>query len=79
MARSTFAQSFGKVLQKQRKAKELSQEALAEKAQVHPTHIGLIERGLRNPSLNVAGALANALGLSLSDLIAQAEKLQKGH
>jgi len=66
-------------LQKQRKAKELSQEALAEKAQVHPTHIGLIERGLRNPSLNVAGALANALGLSLSDLIAQAEKLQKGH
>lgn len=60
MAKLTLAQSFGKALQKQRKVKGISQEALAEKAQVHPTHIGLIERGLRNPSLNVAGARPDA-------------------
>jgi len=33
-------------------------ELLAEKADIHPTHVGLIERSLRNPSLNVAQAIA---------------------
>jgi transcriptional regulator with XRE-family HTH domain len=79
MAKPTVALSFGKVLQKQRKAKGFSQEALAEKAQVHPTYIGLVERGLRNPSLNVAASLAKALGFSLSEMISQAEKLQRGN
>jgi transcriptional regulator with XRE-family HTH domain len=59
-----------------RKAKALSQEALAEKANLHPTYIGLMERGLRNPSLNVSKSLAKALNTSLTELIAEAEALQ---
>ena len=46
--------AFGVVIQRHRKAKGLSQEALAERADIHHTHVGLIERGERNASLNVA-------------------------
>jgi DNA-binding XRE family transcriptional regulator len=54
-----------------------SQEALAEKADLHPTHISLIERFERNPSLNVANSLAKAVGATLSGLIAEAETVQR--
>jgi transcriptional regulator with XRE-family HTH domain len=57
-----------------RKARGLSQEALAERADIHHTHVGLIERGVRNASLDVSDRLARALGLPLSRLIAEAEK-----
>ena len=70
--------AFASVLKKHRKAKGMSQERLAEKADIHPTHVGLIERALRNPSLNVAQAIAKALGLSLTQMVAEAESLQKG-
>ncbi|HEV2394160.1 MAG TPA: helix-turn-helix transcriptional regulator [Verrucomicrobiae bacterium] len=73
MDRST---AFAVVLRTHRQAKGISQELLAEKADIHPTHVGLIERSLRNPSLNVAKAIASALGLSLADMIAEAERIQ---
>lgn len=65
---------FSQVLKKHRLAQKLSQEALAEMADVHPTYIGLLERGLRTPSIDVADRLSKALGKSLSELIAEAEK-----
>jgi transcriptional regulator with XRE-family HTH domain len=49
-------------------------EDLAERAGVHRTYVGLVERRERQPTLAVAGALADALGLSLADLVAQAEE-----
>ena len=69
--------AFATVLKKHRTAKGISQELLAEKADIHPTHVGLIERSLRNPSLNVAQAIAGALELSLTQMVAEAEQLQK--
>ena len=74
MADRDISLAFGAVVQKHRKAKGLSQEALAERAEIHHTHVGLIERGERNASLNVAYRVARALGLSLSALIAEAER-----
>jgi transcriptional regulator with XRE-family HTH domain len=71
-----MASAFGVVLKRHRQAKGFSQEALAEKAEIHPTHISLIERCERNPSLNVAKSLSVALGTSLADLIQEAETLQ---
>ena len=70
-----FASLFGKVLRRHRTEKGLSQEKLAELADLHPTYIGLVERGLRNPSLNVASALAAGVGEKLSQLIIEVEKL----
>lgn len=67
--------SFGKLIRKHRLAKELSQEALAEKADVHPTYVGLLERGLRTPGMDVAERIAHALGKKLSELVLEAEKL----
>ena len=69
--------AFAAVLRKHRATKGMSQELLAEKADIHPTHVGLIERSLRNPSLKVCKAIADALGLSLAEMVAEAERLSK--
>ena len=67
--------AFAAVLKKHREAIGMSQEKLAEKANIHPTHVGLIERSLRNPSLKVSKAIADALGLPLAQMIAEAEQI----
>ncbi len=77
MAGDTLSTAFGKVLQRRRRAAGISQEALAHAAGVHRTYIGLVERGLRNPSIDVGHALASALGTTLSDLIREAERQVK--
>ena len=77
MRRLDMSDAFALVLRQQRRAKGMSQELLAEKADLHPTYIGLLERSLRNPSLNVAQALARALHIPLSKLISEAEALQR--
>jgi transcriptional regulator with XRE-family HTH domain len=68
--------AFARVLERQRAAKKFSREVIAERAGLHQTYIGLIERALRNPSLDAASAIAEALGTSLSELIVTAEKLR---
>jgi transcriptional regulator with XRE-family HTH domain len=73
MPRRGLSLTFGKLIRKHRLALKLSQEALAEKAEVHPTYIGLLERGLRTPGLDVAHRIAQALGKKLSEIIAEAE------
>jgi transcriptional regulator with XRE-family HTH domain len=72
-----MSDAFAIVLRQHRERKALSQEALAEKADLHPTYIGMLERSLRNPSLNVTKELAKALGTPLSKLIAEAEAIQQ--
>lgn len=67
--------AYAVVLKRHRAAKGMSQEKLAEKANIHPTHVGLLERSLRNPSLKVSKAIADALGLPLSEMIAEAERI----
>ena len=46
--RGGMSLAFGVVVRRYRKANGLSQEMLAEKADIHHTHVGLIERGERN-------------------------------
>jgi transcriptional regulator with XRE-family HTH domain len=77
MRRLEMSDAFALVLRRHREGKALSQEALAEKADLHPTYIGMLERCLRNPSLNVTKALAKALNVPLSRLIAEAEAIQQ--
>jgi len=75
--RPDMASAFAVVLKKHRQKKGFSQETLAEKANIHPTHVSLIERFERNPSMNVAKALSTALEFSLAELIQEAEHLLK--
>jgi transcriptional regulator with XRE-family HTH domain len=60
--------AFGLNVRKQREARGLTQESLAEKADLDQTYISGIERGLRNPSVLSIAKIARALGLSLSQL-----------
>lgn len=57
-----------------RRQEGMSMDELAERAGVHRTYIGLLERRSRQPTLAVAANLAEALGLSLSELVEKAEQ-----
>ncbi len=59
---------FGSNLRRERQEKKLTQEKLAEKADLDPTYISGIERGVRNPSLLSIVRIAKALGTTASDL-----------
>ena len=74
MGATRLSAAFAEVIREQRAKQGLSQEDLAHDADLHRTYVGLIERGLRNPTIEVGHALALALGTTLSDLIRRAEK-----
>ena len=57
-----------------RRQEGLSMDELADRAGVHRTYIGLLERRSRQPTLAVAANLAEALGLTLSELVERAEQ-----
>ena len=72
-----MAKAFAAVLRKHRKEKGFTQEALAEKSDIASKMVSLIERGQRNPSLNVADSIAQGLGVSLSEMINEEEVFRK--
>ena len=55
----------------------LTQEALAERSELHLTHVGGIERGVRNPSYTTLVRLARGLGVSVGTLTTRADELRK--
>jgi transcriptional regulator with XRE-family HTH domain len=57
----------------------LTHEELADKANVHRTTIGLLEKGERAPSVAIAAQISDALGIPLSDLLQKAEQVLAGH
>lgn len=61
--------SFGKHLKDIRISLKISQEELALKADLDRTYISGIERGLRNVSLINIVKLANALNISLTEMV----------
>jgi transcriptional regulator with XRE-family HTH domain len=70
-----LSRRFGAVLRRRRQAVGLSQEALAERANLHRNYIGLLERGQRVPSLLVVQQLAAALGTTMTELVSSTERL----
>lgn len=54
----------------------LTQEALAERAGLHPTYISMVERGVRNVTLVAADKIAAALGAPLDEIVAEAKRPQ---
>lgn len=64
-----FRASFGARIRARREELGLSQEQLAERANLHWTYVSGIERGVRNPGLNTIGQLAQALDWALTDAV----------
>jgi transcriptional regulator with XRE-family HTH domain len=65
--------AFGMAIKKLRLERGLTQETLAEKAELHVNSVSLIERGLIPPALDTMCALADSLGVKVSDLAARME------
>jgi transcriptional regulator with XRE-family HTH domain len=65
--------TFGLAIRRERGILGLSQEKFAERANVHRTYISSVELGKVSVGIEVANALASALGMRLSDLIRKAE------
>ena len=70
--RPETSKAFGNTIREARRSRGFSQEKLAEKAELHPTYIGEVERGVKNISVDalvrIAGALKVAPGTSFEDL-----------
>jgi transcriptional regulator with XRE-family HTH domain len=60
--------ALGTNIRRLRKAKELTQQALADKAGVTPVHLHRIEQGQSSPSAEVLFAIADALGVKTDSL-----------
>lgn len=59
---------FGERVREIRKQKDLSQEELAYKADLHRTYIGMIERAEKNVTLLNIEKIANALEVNIKEL-----------
>jgi transcriptional regulator with XRE-family HTH domain len=62
---------FGKRLRKFRRAKDLTQEKLAEQVGVSVDFISLIERGLSSPSFDTIQKLADVLEVKYQDFFVE--------
>lgn len=66
--------AVGVAVRKRREQLGLSQEELAERASIHRTYVGSVERGERNITIVSLAKLAQALGMAPSDILKEAEK-----
>jgi transcriptional regulator with XRE-family HTH domain len=64
-ARKIFASRLRQI----RQIKGLSQEDLADRAGLHRTYVGSVERGERNISIDNMECLANALEIDIIELL----------
>ena len=65
--------AFGFSVKRLRESKGLTQEALAEKADLDRTYISDIERGARNPGIKNVIRIAKALGVSAAKFFTEAK------
>ncbi len=66
---SKLLSQFGKSLKDMRTSRGLSQEELANDADIPINQIGRIERGEVNPSLSTLHSIASALNIRLRELL----------
>ena len=70
-----IVRQFGRALRRHRGQHRWSQERLAAAAELNRSYVGELERGEAVASLQTAHKLASALGVSLGELLLEAEAL----
>lgn len=71
MAGKSFGARLGARLRARREALGWSQAELAEKVRISTNYVGVLERGLKLPTLDTLLALAKALGVPASELLGE--------
>jgi transcriptional regulator with XRE-family HTH domain len=64
---------LGRALRRLRRARRVTIEDLAHTADIHPTYLSGIERGIRNPTWSKLASLAQALDMPISEIVRDAE------
>jgi transcriptional regulator with XRE-family HTH domain len=77
MVEEKLQKAFGMAVRRARERMDISQDVLAEFANLHRTYVGSVERGERNVSLINIAALAAALKTTPSRLMADFEACLK--
>lgn len=75
----TISISFGRIIKNLREERRISQEILADRADLNRSYVGEVERGTAMPSLSTITKLARALNISAADLLARYETYEKSH
>lgn len=65
----SILERFGKRIREIRVSKNFSQEELADRAGLHRTYIGMIERAEKNITLRNIEKIANALNIEIKELL----------
>ena len=68
---------FGDAIRRHRELLQVSQEELAHRASLDRTYVSGIERGRRNPTLQVLQRLSTALGVDLDVIFATARDIAR--
>ena len=68
-SRSDYRVILGAAIREQRKRAGLSQEKLAEKADLHPNYMGRVERGEEHVSLAALRRIGRALKVRVAELV----------
>lgn len=68
MRRMSVQSRVSRNIQRIRREKDLSQEEVAHRADIHQTYLSGVETGKRNPSILVVERIAKALGVDVSEL-----------
>ena len=68
MDENEYLKMFAQRVRVLREKQGFSQEKLAERAELHRTYIGMVERLERNPSLVCIHKIANGLGVHITEL-----------
>jgi len=66
---SEILKKFGERVRELRKQRDISQEELAHRADLHRTYIGMIERAEKNVTLLNIEKIANALEVNVSEML----------
>ncbi len=66
--------SVGSNIRRLRENKKIQQKFLAEKAGITQSMLSQIEKGVKNPSLQIGKEIADILGCKMEDLLAEDTK-----
>jgi len=77
LAGDILLKQLGEELRRLRKFRKLSQEEVAERAELHPTYYGQVERGEVNPSIKTVLQIVAAIEIDPAQLINSVLKIKK--